>query len=137
MAGAPRRLAGWSMARSRIIYVERELESVSVCERTYRSLIVAVLWCPLILYTQFQTARYIYTHTRSVLRARRLPTVTRASASFYYEILWIIFSLCMRWHVPSSIVRSEEMSVDQSLRRAVGVFGCAKTTKPFGRSIFA
>ena len=137
MAGAPRRPAGWSMARSRIIYVEREMESVSVCERTYRSL-MAVLWCPVdLIHSIPNRSIHLYTHQFPSIRARRLPYKHAPSASFYYEILWIIFSLCMRWHVPSSIVRSEEMSVDQSLRRAVGVFGCAKTTKPFGRSIFA
>ena len=43
----------------------------------------------------------------------------------------------MRWHVLSSMVRSEEMSDDQSLSSALGVLGVEKTTMPFGRSILA
>merc|ERR1719235_1131802 len=74
-------------------------------------------------------------HNRPATRREQQNTVARtatgAPARRAAQTLWIM------WHVPSSMLSSDEMSDDQSLSSALGVFGCAKTTMPFGRSIFA
>ena len=54
-----------------------------------------------------------------------------------HAILCTIFSLWIKWHVPSSILSSEPMSPAQSLSSSFGDFGAWKVTTPDGRSMRA
>ena len=66
------------------------------------------------------------------LHSRRVRVTLTAQAT-----PWTMFSLWIKWHVPSSMLSSEPMSPAQSLRSSLGSFGAWKVTTPVGRSILA